>query len=46
LAEKIIYLLENEDIREKMGKNARKKVEDYSWEKIAEMTEKVYEGLI
>jgi glycosyltransferase involved in cell wall biosynthesis len=46
LADTMIYLLENEEVREKMGKNGRKKVEDYSWEKIAEMTEKVYEGLI
>lgn len=29
-----------------MGENARKKVEDYSWEKIGEETKKVYEGLI
>ena len=46
LADAIIYLLENEDVGEKMGKNGRKKVEDYSWERIAEETEKVYEGLI
>ena len=31
LADVIVYLLENEDIREKMGKNGRKKVEDYSY---------------
>jgi len=42
LADAIVYLLENEDIREKMGKNARKKVEDYSWDRIAKETEKVY----
>ena len=46
LADAVIYLLENKDIREKLGKNARKKVEDYSWERIAEETEKVYVGLI
>jgi glycosyltransferase involved in cell wall biosynthesis len=46
LADAIIYLLENEDVRKKMGVNARKKVENYSWEKVAEMTEKVYEQLI
>ena len=46
LADAIIYLLVNEDISEKMGKNGRKKVEGYSWERIAEETEKVYEGLI
>ena len=46
LAEAIIYLLENEEVRRRMGRNGRKKVEDYSWERIAEETEKVYEGLI
>lgn len=46
LADAIIYLLENDDVREKMGKSGRKKVEDYSWEKIAKMTEKVYEVVI
>jgi len=46
LADAIIYLLENEDIMEKMGKNARKKVEGYSWENIAEETERVYKELI
>lgn len=46
LADAIIYLLENEDVREKMGENGRKKVVNYSWERIAEETEKVYEGII
>lgn len=46
LTDAIIYLLENEDVREKMGRNGRKKVEDYSWDKIAEKTEKVYEIVI
>ena len=46
LADAIIYLLENENIRKKMGKNGREKVEDYSWERIAEMTEKVYKGVV
>ena len=32
--------------RENMGKNGGKKVEGYSWEKIAEETEKVYLSLI
>ena len=46
LADAIIYLLENEDVRERMGKNGREKVKDYSWERVAEMTEKVYLNLI
>ena len=45
LADAIIYLLENENVRKEMGKNGRKKAEDYSWERIAEETEKVYGGL-
>lgn len=46
LADAIIYLLENEDIRVKMGKNGRKKVKDYSWDKVAEKTENIYLSLI
>jgi glycosyltransferase involved in cell wall biosynthesis len=46
LADAIIYLLENEDVREKMGKKGKKKVESYSWERIAAETEKVYKVLI
>jgi coenzyme F420-reducing hydrogenase beta subunit len=42
LANAIIYLLENEEIGDKMGKNGREKVGGYSWAKIAEETEKVY----
>lgn len=45
LADAIIYLLENKDVMEKIGKNGREKVEDYSWERIAEETEKVYLSL-
>jgi glycosyltransferase involved in cell wall biosynthesis len=46
LADVIIYLLENKDIRERMGRGGREKVERYSWEKIAKETEKIYEELI
>jgi glycosyltransferase involved in cell wall biosynthesis len=46
LADAIVYLLKNKDLRKVMGENARKKVENYSWEKIAEMTEKVYEMVL
>lgn len=46
LADALIFLLENDDIRKKMGKDGRKKVEEYSWEKIAEKTERIYDSLI
>jgi glycosyltransferase involved in cell wall biosynthesis len=47
LADAIIYLLENKDVREKMGKDGRKLVkEKYTWKRVAEMTEKVYSNLI
>ncbi len=46
LADAIIYLLKNESVREKMGEDGRNKVGDYSWEKIAEETEKIYKRLI
>jgi glycosyltransferase involved in cell wall biosynthesis len=46
LSDAIIYLLEKEEIREKFGKNGLEKIKDYSWERIAEKTEKVYESLI
>jgi len=42
LADAIIYLLENENVRERMGKNGKKKVKYYTWKKIAEETEKIY----
>lgn len=46
LADAIIYLLENEDIREKMGKKGAEEIHDYSWAGIAEETEKVYEKVL
>jgi len=46
LADEIIYLLENEDVRKRMGENAKRKVENYSWERVAEETEKVYEMVL
>jgi glycosyltransferase involved in cell wall biosynthesis len=46
LAKKIIYLLENDDIRKSMGNNAREKVKGFSWERVAASTENVYLKLI
>jgi len=46
LADALIYLLENEDTAKKMGNYGKQKVQDYSWEKIAEQTEEVYKKLL
>jgi glycosyltransferase involved in cell wall biosynthesis len=43
LAEAITLPLSQPALRRKMGGNALSKVKDYSWEKIAKMTESVYE---
>ena len=44
LTERIIYLIENEEERERMGKNSRKLAEEeFDWGKIAEKYIKVYE---
>ncbi|MEM2261510.1 MAG: glycosyltransferase family 4 protein [Ignisphaera sp.] len=43
LVEAIIQLLEDRDLRRKLGENARKLiVEKYSWQKISEKVERVY----
>lgn len=46
LADKLIYLLKNDDVRVKMGNNARSNVSEFSWDKVAESTEKAYLKLI
>lgn len=46
LADAIIYLLENEDVRRKMSKRGREMVKNYSWDKIAEQYEEVYEEVL
>jgi len=46
LAEKIGYLIENEEERAMMGKNSRKLAkEEFDWEKIAEKYLRVYESI-
>lgn len=42
LAEKIIYLLQNNSLRLKMGDNSKSVASNFSWEKVTEETEKVY----
>ncbi|TFH46886.1 MAG: glycosyltransferase family 1 protein [ANME-2 cluster archaeon] len=46
LADAIINLLENEEIRKEMGKKAREKVQDYSWEKISDETMRIYQEVL
>lgn len=46
LANKILYLLENKDVRKRLGNNAKKRALNFSWDKIAKETEKVYMELI
>jgi len=46
LAESVIYLLENEEFRNKIGANARNHiVKNYDWEKITDGFEKLYHRL-
>jgi glycosyltransferase involved in cell wall biosynthesis len=42
LAEKMVILLKDEELREKMGKEAKEKAKQYDWSKIAERTVKIY----
>jgi starch synthase len=47
IAEKIIFLLENENAARQMGTSGKKKVEEkYTWPRIAERVERVYNQLI
>lgn len=42
LESKITFLLQNDDIRLKMGANGRQYVTSFSWEHVADMTENIY----
>lgn len=46
LSDAIIYLLQNESIRKQMSKNALGRVKDYSWERITEETQEVYNNVL
>lgn len=46
LAEKVIILLENEELRKKMGDAGRASAKEFSWDKIAEQTIGVYKSIL
>ncbi len=46
LAEKIIMLLQSEELREQMGMAGKEKTANFSWQVIAEQTVKIYKDLI
>ena len=46
LARALLYLVDNPTERERMGRAGEIMAEDYSWAKIAQRTEKVYQELL
>lgn len=46
LAEKIIYLLDNEEVREKIGQRATKTARDYTWDVIARRDVEIFQNLL
>jgi len=46
IAEKINILVEDENLRKQMSKNARKTAEKYSWDEVAKKTLEVYEEVL
>ena len=46
LADALLCLLKNEDIRKKMGDKGRELVKDYSWDIIAKETEQLYRSIL
>jgi phosphatidylinositol alpha-1,6-mannosyltransferase len=46
IADKLRRILEDPELREKMGKKGREKAETWSWNRIAEDTEAVYEKVL
>jgi len=46
IAEKVSILIEDENLRKQMSKNARKTAENYSWDEIAKRTLEVYEEVV
>ena len=46
LAEKVITLLKDKELREKMGKAGRERAKEFTWENIAERTVEVYKEIL
>lgn len=46
IAEAINKLIENKSLRESLARNGLKEIQKYSWDKIVEQTEKVYEEVL
>ncbi|MBI5680846.1 MAG: glycosyltransferase family 4 protein [Methanobacterium sp.] len=46
IAQKIINLLKNQDLRDKMGLNAEKRAKEFDWDKISEKTVNIYKKII
>lgn len=46
LAEKIIMLLRDEELREKMGEAGRERAKEFTWDKIAEQTVDLYKEIL
>lgn len=43
IAEKLNYLIKNDIVRKEMGRKAREKAEEFTWEKAAEQMLEVFE---
>ncbi len=46
LSEALEYLISNENLRKEMGLNAQKLASNYSWRRVAQETEKIYQELV
>jgi glycosyltransferase involved in cell wall biosynthesis len=46
LADKIMTILKNEELREKMGEAGRKRAKEFTWDKIAERTVEMYKEIL
>ena len=46
LADKIMTILKNEELREKMGEAGRERAKEFTWDKVAERTVEVYKEIL